>query len=510
MTLTFRIVVICMATIVALSSPLLILADTQEVTYTNQLPVYVGDLINEATASVDATHAGPLCIRLNAAIDHLDQADQHNANCIFHIVRLSDVTDATKVQTADVQHWFVYSNDHFWSLEDLQQNKRLFGEAHVSFFFILINRTFGASIKKVAITGNVLTVTADNNLAAGQTVSISEAKTATFLNGQQLQVLAAGPSSFTANFVHANYAEASDSGLVKLGLIGDPTPPPTPGPPPTPAACGPIPTLPPTGADGYYTSYTIDVKRKVSANIQHLFSLLGAAGLKNADQITTAPNPTVAALLLPTSPAVGFVPAKCQNPDAIFGGGTLDVAYRPSDISITSTLRSGVGGHEVVVAIDKNPYVIDNEGRYYVDFSIPVSLKNLSSVQYQSANNSFFPVSTNSLNAFLAVDGFYPASDVKSQNWTRYPHPLAGVGFAKQPLHKILLAGAWGPSFSELYLGAAWIKQPRVAQGSSSCKASAGSATSAPNSFGYHFCVQFSIGLNLNVTSIANKLGSPK
>jgi hypothetical protein len=32
----------------------------------------------------------------------------------------------------------------------------------------------------------------------------------------------------------------------------------------------------------------------------------------------------------------------------------------------------------VVVAIDKSAYVVDNEGRYFVDSSVPVALKNLS------------------------------------------------------------------------------------------------------------------------------------
>ena len=78
-----------------------------------------------------------------------------------------------------------------------------------------------------------------------------------------------------------------------------------------------------------------------------------------------------------------------------------------------------------------------------MDFSVPVALKKLSTIQYQATNNSFSPVNTTSLDAFLAVDGYYPRVDVKTQNWTRYPHPLVGVAFAKQPLSKILLAGAW-------------------------------------------------------------------
>jgi hypothetical protein len=515
----FRFTMGTILAVAALVTPFRICAQTQEVIYSNRLPVYVGDLINEADASVDAKHAKRLCGRLNLAITparamSAGEAAQHSANCIFHIVRFGDLTDPTKVQSAEIQHWYVYSNDHFWSLEDLQQNKRLFGEGHVSFFFIFVNRAFGTTVKNVALTNNVLTIIADNSFAPGQNVSFSATKTATFLNGRHVTILTATSTDFTANFTHADYTAAADSGVVTFKPVGDPTPPPTPGTAPTQIACNLVPALPSTGADQYYASYTIDVKRKVSANVQHLFALLGAEGLKNADQITTAPTPLIASQLLASDtildPAAFRQLQQCGKPDAIFGGGTIDVAYRPSDISITSSLKSGVGVHEVVVGIDKNPYVVDNEGRYYFDFSVPVTLKNLSAVQYQSTNNSFSPVNTSSLNAFMAIDGFLPASDVKSQNWTRFPHPLAGVGFAKQPLSKILLAGAWGPHFSELYVGVAWIKQPRVAQGSSSCKAAVGSPAATPDSFGTHYCAQFSIGLNLTVTGIANKLGSPK
>jgi len=499
-------------------------AQTQEVTFTNHLPVFVGDLVNESNATLEAQNAGRLCARLNHALNRTKMSSselkEHSENCIFEIVRFSDLSDAGKVQNPDVKNWYVVSsNQGFWSLEDLQQNKRLFGEGHVSFFYILLNRTYGfANIKNVQLSSNTLTVTADNNFSTGSIVTFSGIKTATYLNGQQVTIQSGTLTTFTATFTHANYASAADTGTATVGF--GPTQPPTPGPPSNDikiADCSAYtpPAVPPLGADSYYVSYTIDVKRKVSANIQHLFALLGAEGLKNADQI--APDWPSIALRSDQEELLGqstkYAPGKsqtCWKPDAVFGGGVVDVAYRPSDISITNSLKTGAGGHEVVVAIDKTPYVIDNEGRYFVDFSVPITVKNLSAIQYQATGNTFSPVNTNSLNAFLAVDGYFPANDVKSQNWTRYPHPLAGVAFAKQPLSKILLAGAWGPSFSELYIGVAWVKQPRVAQGSNSCSASTGSPSTAPNSFGRHYCAQFSIGLNLSVTSIANKLGAPK
>lgn len=73
----------------------------------------------------------------------------------------------------------------------------------------------GAPITNVSLTANVVTITAHNNLAAGDTVLISGVTTATFLNGQVLTVLAGGLSAtaFTANFTHGNYGSAADTGF---------------------------------------------------------------------------------------------------------------------------------------------------------------------------------------------------------------------------------------------------------------------------------------------------------
>jgi len=550
--------------IVSLSA--LAIAQTQEVIYTNRVPVYVGDLINEVTATLDAQNASKLCVRLNAAIplDQHEKPDEHASNCIFHIVRFDDFSSGTAPaagkSSADVQtipqaknNWYVYSNDHFWSLEDLKQSKRLFGAAHVSFFFILINRALGptASITNVSVSKNVLTIDAANNLKPGTSVRFSNVKTSTFLNDKVVTLDTAKATGFTAKFVNADVASTVDSGDVSVSIV------PTDAPPsdePGDSECT-LPELPKTGADGYYTSYGVDVKRKVSANVEHLFALLKAEGLQSptetADPSTlNSISPTTltqspanrlfaqtavkadaqdnysCSALSPKKMGSGWSQAsknctprnrllaakatsgstKCHRPDAIFGGGTVDVAYRPSDISISGSLNKG----DTTVAINKDAYVVDNEGRYYFDFSVPLTLKKLSAVQYQSTGGTFSPVTVASANAFMALDGFFRPVDVKSGNWPTWPHPLAGVAFAKQPLNKILVAGAWGPYFSEIYMGWAWIKQPRIADGSNSCKASAGTSATLPNSFGYHFCGQFSIGLNLSVTGIASKLGSPK
>lgn len=51
----------------------------------------------------------------------------------------------------------------------------------------------------------------------------------------------------------------------------------------------------------------------------------------------------------------------CFAPDAVFGGGTFDVAYRPSDITAQGQMIKGIGQAEVTASIG-SPYTVDNEG----------------------------------------------------------------------------------------------------------------------------------------------------
>lgn len=72
-----------------------------------------------------------------------------------------------------------------------------------------------ATITNIAITANIVTVTCANSFAVGNLVVLSGIATATFLNGVILNIVSASPTQFTANFIHANYGPAGDSGTVK-------------------------------------------------------------------------------------------------------------------------------------------------------------------------------------------------------------------------------------------------------------------------------------------------------
>jgi hypothetical protein len=79
-----------------------------------------------------------------------------------------------------------------------------------------------ATITNVALTSNVVSITANNTYFAGQILYLTGVTTATFLEGQKLTV-AAGPTptGFTAPFTHANYVSAADTGtsIITTGTV---------------------------------------------------------------------------------------------------------------------------------------------------------------------------------------------------------------------------------------------------------------------------------------------------
>lgn len=80
---------------------------------------------------------------------------------------------------------------------------------------IYVFNPLGPAITNLALTSNVVTITAKNNLAAGDVVVLSGLTTTTGLNGVALTVLAGSLSatSFTANFTHANIGSGAETGF---------------------------------------------------------------------------------------------------------------------------------------------------------------------------------------------------------------------------------------------------------------------------------------------------------
>ena len=73
----------------------------------------------------------------------------------------------------------------------------------------------GAAITNLALTSNVVTITAHNNLAAGDIVSLNGLTTTPALNGISLTVISTGLSAtqFEANLTHANISSGAETGF---------------------------------------------------------------------------------------------------------------------------------------------------------------------------------------------------------------------------------------------------------------------------------------------------------
>jgi hypothetical protein len=75
-------------------------------------------------------------------------------------------------------------------------------------------KVVSATITNLALTSNVVTITAANTFAAGDLVTLAGLTHTAALNGKILTVLAGGlsGSSFTANLTHADIVSAAETG----------------------------------------------------------------------------------------------------------------------------------------------------------------------------------------------------------------------------------------------------------------------------------------------------------
>ncbi len=243
----------------------------------------------------------------------------------------------------------------------------------------------------------------------------------------------------------------------------------------------------PDGSATYKPEYDFTVTKKTPANLAHLYALIAnyTAG-KSSKQEQPAEKE-----------------AKQRNSwDSFWGGGILNLQYRPSDILIKSTFRIASGDPEQKLS---DNITFDNEGLYHWDVGFAVPVRKISEIKLDATSGTATPADVSNTSVFAVLNGYIKPIDVKGSGFNAIPHPIAGVSFAKQPLSKILIGGAWGPQVSELYIGALFVKQP-ILSGNNSCSDASGASVTGTS----HYCVQFSIGINLSVSAIASKLGAPK
>ena len=77
-------------------------------------------------------------------------------------------------------------------------------------------------ITNLVLTSNVVTITANNNFAAGDKVLLSGLTTSTFLNAQTVTVISTGLSAtqFEFNFTHGNVSTGAETGTAAKQGVG--------------------------------------------------------------------------------------------------------------------------------------------------------------------------------------------------------------------------------------------------------------------------------------------------
>lgn len=375
-------------------------AQTQPVVFRTPLkPAYLEPWVNIADATIATPEdAGTLCWNMAKMADSNAPAP---TACLIHVLRWSEPDATTKKQSVVAQHWYAYEyrKKQGWSLEDLTQNKRLFGVDTLYFFYVHINR--------------------------------------------------AGSEARSTEHPHEEAFE-------------------------------------------YQPQYTFNIAKKTPINIQHLLQL--GQALTGATTEVSAPSDFRAYRAFAERPV---------SPDCEYGGNRIQLVYKPSDIRIISEVHPGPANTPANPIKLGGDITFDNEGTYVADFSLGIPIRHISEVTLQSVSGTVVPVNVDSTNVFMLADAYLPPADLKSNRWSLWPHAIAGLAFAKQPAHKILVGGAWGPHFSELYMAALWVKQPSV-DGKSCTVPSGATATT------FKYCVQFSIGLNVPITGFIDKLSAPK
>jgi hypothetical protein len=79
--------------------------------------------------------------------------------------------------------------------------------------YVYVFNRQGPIITNLALTTNVVTITAKNNLLEGDVVTLSGLTTSTFLNGAKVTVLASPTATaFTFAYTHANVGSAAETG----------------------------------------------------------------------------------------------------------------------------------------------------------------------------------------------------------------------------------------------------------------------------------------------------------
>jgi hypothetical protein len=186
-------------------------------------------------------------------------------------------------------------------------------------------------------------------------------------------------------------------------------------------------------------------------------------------------------------------------PETWYGVTTLKFQYRVADITATPKLTRGNTTVEDMGTAQK----FDNEGKYFIDFSVGVPVRKISELEFSSTNNTVTANEIDKTKLFAFVNLYPIPVDIRSSSPHLIPHFVGGVALEKQPLHKIFVGAGFGPLVANFYIGALFVKQQKLETlnpGDPASQAQVGADTRR------RFKPQVAFGLNLPVGVIVEKL----
>jgi hypothetical protein len=229
-------------------------------------------------------------------------------------------------------------------------------------------------------------------------------------------------------------------------------------------------------ANAYTPLYEVEIVKKTPAYLSHL---LGLAGI-----FSSVAGPAGIAAATPINHWWAF--------------RRFQVQYRVSDITVAPKVTRTASVEDLGAAQQ-----FDNEGKYRGDFSVGVPIRKISELNFDSTNNAVTPKEVDKT-SILALVNVYPVPvDIRSTNATFMPHFVGGVAIDRQPFNKIFVGTGFGPVVANVYIGALFVKQPKLntlQPGDPATQPQIDTDTRR------RFKAQFAFGLNLPVGAIIEKL----
>jgi hypothetical protein len=228
----------------------------------------------------------------------------------------------------------------------------------------------------------------------------------------------------------------------------------------------------------YTPLYEVEITKKKPAYIEHALGLAG--------------------LLINGLPQANAAKGAATNHWAAFDNIKVP---KTADISITARTRKGLDSVSQPISTQK----FDNEGKYFVDFSVgvPINKVRASEVTFNGTNGTISPREVNRENLFAFINLHPRPVDIKKKSFTYYPYFVGGVALAKRPLSKIFVGTGFGPYIANFYVGALFSKDQLINNTTPSPQNMTGPIT-------YKYRSHLAVGINIPVGALVEKLKSKK